>query len=174
MLTLTLLAATALLQTSDEEAVLQTVDRFFEAYYDRSAAGVKATLAQGALGHGLIVDGESRGITAPIDMHQWADNLKTLTTRNNELYWEPQVEIRAGVLAQFWAPYVIEIDGVVTHCGIDAFTLVKVDEEWKLSSLQFTMEPGGCASLGYSMGRSDLRPASLVEHLEGRIRPERR
>ncbi|GGY40698.1 hypothetical protein [Parvularcula lutaonensis] len=170
MLIHSMLAATAMLQPSDEEAVLQTVDRFFEAYYDRNVAGVKATLAQGALGHGLVVNGDSRGITAPLDMHQWAESLKTLTTRNNELYWEPKVEIRAGSLAQFWAPYVIEVDGVLTHCGIDAFTLVKAQDEWKLSSLQFTMEPRGCDELGYDIRREGMRPASLVEHLEGKIR----
>lgn len=154
---------------AEEEAVLAVVDRFFETYYARDVAGMQATLAPGARGQGVTIGagGMPESATPPLDMDAWATRLETLTTRNNEIYWEPEVRIRAGGVAQFWAPYIIEIDGVPSHCGIDAFTLVKLDGAWKLSSLEFTMEPGGCDALGYRPDREGMRPASLVPHLSG-------
>ncbi len=39
-----------------------------------------------------------------------------------ERYWSPTVLIR-GPMALVWAPYEFQIDGKISHCGIDAFVL---------------------------------------------------
>ena len=41
-----------------------------------------------------------------------------------ERYWDPVVHIR-GSLAVVWTPYEFWIDGKTSHCGIDAFEMVK-------------------------------------------------
>lgn len=37
--------------------------------------------------------------------------------------------------------------GKVTHCGIDAFSLSKIDGEWKISNAMWTVEPQACEEL---------------------------
>ena len=51
-----------------------------------------------------------------------------------------------GDLATGWMPYDFYIDGEWSHCGVDLFTLVRVDGEWLISSLQYTVEqPPACS-----------------------------
>lgn len=55
-------------------------------------------------------------------------------------------EIRiAGTLASVWLPYDLYVDGEWSHCGVDAFTLVKSGESWRIASLAYSIEqPPAC------------------------------
>jgi len=53
------------------------------------------------------------------------------------------VQVR-GNLAQVWTEYDFHLDGKFTHCGIDAFTLVRVNGDWKIAGTSYTVEPTGC------------------------------
>jgi hypothetical protein len=163
-----LLIAAALIDPP-EEAVLETIDRFFEAYYARDAEAGAETITAAASGRQVSIgeEGEPNGISAPIDVAGFVARWADLPTRNAELYWEPKVQVSEG-LAQVFAPYVIEADGKLVHCGVDAFTLVEIEGAWQIDSIQFTAEPSGCSRLGYDPNRDDLRPASLRGYLTGR------
>ncbi|MCQ8184392.1 hypothetical protein [Parvularcula maris] len=165
---MTFLLLAALAATNPEEAVLQTVDRFFEAYYARDAEAGAETITATASGRQVSIgeDAEPTGISAPIDVASFVAAWSDLPTKNAELYWEPKVQVTEG-LAQVFAPYVIEVDRRIVHCGFDAFTLIEVEGTWKIDTIQFTAEPTGCARLGYDPLREDLRPASLRPVLSG-------
>jgi hypothetical protein len=45
-----------------------------------------------------------------------------------------------GPIAHVWVPYRFSISGKLSHCGIDAFTLVKRDDRWRIASLVYTVE----------------------------------
>ena len=39
----------------------------------------------------------------------------------------------------------IDLDGEWSHCGVDAFTLVRIEGDWKISSLAWSIEqPPAC------------------------------
>ena len=69
--------------------------------------------------------------------------------RYTERFWNPSVMVRAD-LAQFWAPYSFDIDGKRSHCGIDNFTLMRIDGRWMMTNASWTVEPPekSCAALG--------------------------
>jgi ketosteroid isomerase-like protein len=69
--------------------------------------------------------------------------------RYTERFWSPTVLVRAD-LAQFWAPYSFDIDGKRSHCGIDNFTLMRIDGRWVMTNASWTVEPPetSCAALG--------------------------
>lgn len=57
--------------------------------------------------------------------------------------------LQRGGLAQVWAPYTFWVNGKVSHCGIDNFTLVRRDGRWIVSDLSYTREAvSECAALG--------------------------
>jgi len=60
-----------------------------------------------------------------------------------ERIWDPVIKIHKTI-AMVWAPYDIHVNGKFTHCGIDAFSLIKLEEGWKIAGTVFTMEPHGC------------------------------
>ena len=52
----------------------------------------------------------------------------------------------SGPLAVVWYPYDLYIDGQWSHCGVDSFTMFKVEGRWRVSSLQYSVEqPPACA-----------------------------
>ena len=61
-----------------------------------------------------------------------------------ERMWDPEVRIQ-GSIAQVWTRYDFHNNGKFSHCGIDAFSLVKTDEGWKITSAMWTVERTGCA-----------------------------
>jgi hypothetical protein len=75
----------------------------------------------------------------------------------HERYWSPTVLVR-GAMALMWAPYEFKIDGETSHCGIDAFSLARIDGQWKISNSMWTVEPRACAELRPA-DPSAIRPA---------------
>src|SRR5919112_2762716 len=43
-------------------------------------------------------------------------------------------------VAQVWVPYDLYVGKTWSHCGVDAFTLVKTDGRWRVASLIYTIE----------------------------------
>jgi hypothetical protein len=53
-----------------------------------------------------------------------------------------------GDMAQVWGPYVFNVAGKMSHCGINSLSMVKTAEGWKVANTSFTMEaPENCAEI---------------------------
>lgn len=61
-----------------------------------------------------------------------------------ERIWEAQVMVQ-GNLAQVWAPYDFHLDGKLSHCGIDSFSLVRGPGGWRIAGISYTVQKAGCA-----------------------------
>ncbi|HTH68287.1 MAG TPA: nuclear transport factor 2 family protein [Rhodanobacter sp.] len=61
-----------------------------------------------------------------------------------ERIWEAQVMVQ-GNLAQVWAPYDFHLDGKLSHCGIDSFSLVRNADGWRVVGVSYTVQKVGCA-----------------------------
>lgn len=58
--------------------------------------------------------------------------------------FDPIVQV-AGALATVWLPYDLYSRGEWSHCGVDAFTLVRHDGAWRIALLSWTIQqPPGC------------------------------
>ncbi len=58
--------------------------------------------------------------------------------------FDAQVRMAGGV-ATVWLPYDLYIDGDWSHCGVDVFTLVRLDDEWRIASMGWSVEqPPAC------------------------------
>ena len=62
-----------------------------------------------------------------------------------KLRGSPEVNIH-NRLATVWAPYDFWVNDKIHHCGVDAFTLIKTREGWKIASIGFTVENDKCAA----------------------------
>ena len=57
--------------------------------------------------------------------------------------WHPRVELH-GDVASVWAPYDFHRDGAFSHCGVDAFTLLRGDGGWVITGATYTVETADC------------------------------
>jgi Putative lumazine-binding len=123
---------------TERDAVLKSVQVFFDAMTARDVDGMrKVLLAEGRFHfvdtrqaeplHGTFTGEESFG------------RLQKSTQTHRERIWDPDVRVR-GPIAIVWAPYDFWTDGTFSHCGVDAFDLVKTDEGWRIVGGTFTME----------------------------------
>jgi hypothetical protein len=62
-----------------------------------------------------------------------------------ERMWDPRVQMD-GELATLWAPYDFHIGERFSHCGYDAFHLVRQGGEWRIAALTYTVQTTGCAT----------------------------
>ncbi len=64
--------------------------------------------------------------------------------RYTERGFHPEVRI-SGPLAMVWLPYDFYLDGKWSHCGVDAFTLLKSSGGWQIATLVWSVEqPPAC------------------------------
>jgi uncharacterized protein (TIGR02246 family) len=57
--------------------------------------------------------------------------------------YERKVEVD-GDLALVWGRYVFFVDNKISHCGVNAFHLVRTDAGWRIANASSTIDPTGC------------------------------
>ena len=60
-----------------------------------------------------------------------------------ERFWNPTLLIQ-GRIAVVWTQYDFYRNGQFSHCGIDAFSLLKTADGWKIAGTTYTAETTGC------------------------------
>ncbi|MDO8678526.1 MAG: nuclear transport factor 2 family protein [Acidobacteriota bacterium] len=123
---------------AERDAVLKTVQAFFDTMAARDVAGARRTLmAEGRLFAVRQQDGKT--VTRTVTNEEYLKDLAGIKPARRERIWNPDVRIR-GVIATLWTPYDFWIDGKFSHCGVDAFDLIKTDEGWKIAGGAYTVE----------------------------------
>jgi len=147
-----LLASAALipppLPGDDRHAVLVAVDRVL----DGLTAGNRERLDSALETEGTFTAVDTRKPGAPVVKATTFGEIRAELSPNKtpllERITNPVVQIR-GDIAQVWAPYAFAVNGKPTHCGIDAFHLVRRGGTWRVSGLIYTVESlDQCAALG--------------------------
>lgn len=124
--------------SADERAdVLQAISTLFGAMELRDVELSKSVMMPaGEYMNGDNLSGvQTRGT-------EFADYLKGLS-EGDELLQErlikPSVMV-SGNIASIWSDYQFYIDGKLSHCGVDNFSLVKVKGSWRVVYSTFTVE----------------------------------
>ena len=150
---LPLLAAAIVLCTSathasaqdaaDRAAVIATVQKVFDAMRTRDTA----LLTQAFDSTARLVGVSRRGtpavtLTSP---SQFGAALSRAPAGDvwNERIFDPEVRID-GDVAQVWAYYTFHRNGTFSHCGVDAFMLMKVGTTWKITQLADSRRTTAC------------------------------
>ncbi len=74
--------------------------------------------------------------------------LKAIGTPHDEIWderiWDTQITVDGGI-AQVWTQYAFYVGSQFSHCGVDAFDLVKdASGQWKIIHLMDTRRKEGC------------------------------
>ena len=121
---------------ADREAILKTVQAFFDTMTARDVEGArKILMPQGRFHAVRMRDGNIRSFSN----EEYFAQLQSAKQVMRERMWNPEVRVH-GAIATIWTPYDFWIDGKFSHCGIDAFDLVKTDEGWKIAGGGYTLE----------------------------------
>ena len=141
-------------QSSDAEqdAVLKTVQTFFDTMSAKDVEGARAILQPQGRFHAMRMRDGKPDVRAFSNEEYFAD-LQASKQKMRERIWNPEVRVH-GLIATFRAPYDFWIDGKFSHCGVDAFDLIKTEDGWKIA--------GGVYTLESQMRAEPARPAEAV------------
>lgn len=131
----------AIAQT-DEEQVISTVQKFFSAMTAQDTSATRAVLL--LEGQYFSIKEDSSQILIRNTTH--ADYLNRLATSTDtwlEKMREPEVFVHERV-AILWTKYDFYRNGQFSHCGVDAFSLLKTTEGWKIVGFIYNVEQSGC------------------------------
>ena len=121
---------------ADRAAILGTVQAFFDTMTAKDVEGArKILMPQGRFHAVRMRDGNIRSFSN----EEYFADLQAAKQTMRERIWNPEVRVH-GAIATVWTPYDFWIDGKFSHCGIDAFDLVKTDEGWKIAGGGYTLE----------------------------------
>ena len=131
-------------QDSERAAVLATVQKVFDAMRTRDTALLSQAFDSTARLVGVSTRGPSPAVslTAP---SQFGAAIARAPAGDvwNERIFDPDVKID-GDVAQVWAYYTFHRNATFSHCGVDAFMLVKVGNAWKITQLADSRRTQGC------------------------------
>lgn len=133
------LLAGAAMWAGDEREILVAVQGTFDGMAAHDAAKVKATLTPDA----RVLLANSEKVLLNVTGEEFAQRVTAHKDEVLERMRDAKVQVR-GRVASVWAEYEFLAGGKFSHCGIDAFQLVKTEAGWRIFSIVSTIEREGC------------------------------
>jgi hypothetical protein len=131
-------------QDAERAKVIATAQKVFDAMRTRDTALLTSAFDSTA----RLVGVNTRGASPMVTLTAPAQFGAAITRAPagdvwNERIFDPEVRID-GDVAQLWAYYTFHRNSTFTHCGVDAFMLVKVGDAWKITQLADSRRTQGC------------------------------
>jgi hypothetical protein len=126
---------------SDTAAVIRAAQSLFDAMRRQDTAGIRAVLLPQAQLFGTRSAEDS--VVRPTGVDQFVRAFGPGGTPMLERMWEPEVRI-SGPVASIWARYDFHRGAQFSHCGVDAFHLIRRPDGWKIAAIVYTVQPNGC------------------------------
>ncbi len=124
--------------SSDHAAIRAVSESIFDAMETRDAE-LAAThlIPEGAFIS--TAEGES-GLTS-FTIAEWLAELPTQQSTIRERFTAKPFILVEGDIAVLWAEYEFEVDGELSHTGIDVFNFIRTDDGWKLAGGVYSVIP---------------------------------
>ena len=126
----------------ERAAVLAVVQRLWDGMKARDTAMARSVFDSSAMLSRVVNrNGEARVQLTRVS--EFIEALGRATEPWNERMFAPEVRID-GPLASVWTEYDFHLGDKFSHCGVDAFQLLKTSSGWKIVALSDTARREGC------------------------------
>jgi len=111
------------------------VESFFKAFHEKDSIAMQNSFLEKAR---LMRSGTQQG-KPMVQISNLEQFIRSVATRKNFPQWkehlgQPIIQQHLN-LATVWVPFRFTLDGELSHCGYNSFTLVWDDMSWKILSL---------------------------------------
>ncbi|HSC52450.1 MAG TPA: nuclear transport factor 2 family protein [Phnomibacter sp.] len=129
---------------SEETQVKAVIDKMFEGMRQADSASIVQSFAPNAIMQTIAKNKQQVDTIKGNTVAQFAGSVgKQKKGALDERISYANISIDAN-LAQVWTPYQFFLNGVFSHCGVNAFHLVKLNGEWKIQYIIDTRRKEGC------------------------------
>ena len=123
---------------AERDAVLTVVQAFFDTMTAKDVEGARKVLMPQGRFHAMDMR-KPKIDPRSFSNEEYFAQLQAMKEVARERIWNPEARVH-GLIATVWAPYDFWRDGKFSHCGIDAFDLIKTGEGWKIAGGSYTLE----------------------------------
>lgn len=132
-------------QVSDEEAVMAVVQALFDGMRQKDEALLRSVWHPDARLQSAGQDAEGRPRVTSTAIDSFIASVLAGERYLDEVTFDEEVRVD-GNLATAWTPYNLFVDDDFSHCGVDAFQMVRTAEGWRILQLTDTRTREGCDS----------------------------
>lgn len=129
---------------SGEEEIKSTITRFFDGMRHSDSNMIRAAVAPTAVLQTIVKNRDGKTIVRSEEMDGF---IRAVTKPHDKIYDEritfDVIRIDAD-LAVAWTPYRFYVGETFSHCGVNAFQLVKLDGQWKIQYIIDTRRKDNC------------------------------
>ncbi len=140
---LILLVAFPVRAQTASDSIIGSVQQFFDAMGAHDTEALQQVMVMDGQYHAVREEGDQTSVRRST-FEEFVSNLSSSNVALLERMWEPTV-LHHGPIAVVWTDYDFYRGGEFSHCGVDAFHVVRTDDGWKISSIVFTIEPEDCS-----------------------------
>lgn len=130
-------------RTQDELEVLAAVQGFFDTMNSKDQDGASQVLDPEGDFVSIRWDEDGAPLIRRAENAEYLADLPGETETYLERMWEPTVRVH-GPIAVVWTQYDFYVNGEFSHCGVDAFQLLRKDAGWVITGGTYTVERVGC------------------------------
>jgi ketosteroid isomerase-like protein len=117
---------------SDHQAIRSLSQDFFDAMEQRDVEmASRLVIPEGVFVHVRSIDGQ-REIRSSSNA-AWLERLGGREKEVHEAFTESPFILVEGDIATLWAAYEFEVDGHLSHTGIDAINFVRTEDGWRIA-----------------------------------------
>ena len=132
-------------QSTEESAVKNTVETFFNGFHAQDSLLIKSAVKQEIL---LQTMGWDKEGNSRLRTDSFSEFLKSIVSIPDSIdYREELLDIKVkidGPMANAWTPYRFWINGQLSHCGVNSFQLFQDGGNWKIIYLADTRRRQDC------------------------------
>ncbi|MCK5221607.1 MAG: nuclear transport factor 2 family protein [Candidatus Aminicenantes bacterium] len=127
---------------NEKDKILETVNKFLKVLETGDTGLAKEILVIEGSNFSIREEGGSYKIKHT-NYNELIASLPEMKGRYKEIITDPEILVHKNI-AVLWAKYKFFIDGKFSHCGVDSFSLIKIEDKWKIASIIYTVEKKGC------------------------------
>jgi hypothetical protein len=129
-------------KADDSKAALAVVNQLWAEMAAANPAGIVALHNPGAQLVALFKTKDGKTVVRNLSAEDFSKGFAEKKNLKEDMY-APEVRVD-GDLALVWGRYVFFVEGKISHCGLNAFHMVRTDAGWKIGGIASTIDPGAC------------------------------
>ncbi|MES2003411.1 MAG: hypothetical protein V4450_02730 [Bacteroidota bacterium] len=143
-LILVCMGASAQAQSTAADSVKLAIGRFFSAMRDANSNNLLNCFTDSAILETVAKDGKGETLVKRDKLADFAKIVSNLPKGAADERITFDVVKVDGSLAIAWTPYRFYFNGQFSHCGVNSFQLVRVQNQWRIQYVIDTRRKDGC------------------------------
>ncbi len=133
------LCCPSFLSAAGEDTPTAIAQKLFDAMKAHDSTAASALFLPGA----TLSSVDDSGKASVIPFEKFAEHIGASKSAWLERISNPKV-LQQGPISVVWAEYDFYLNGKLSHCGIDSFSLLKTQGGWKIAAISDTRKTSNC------------------------------